>query len=135
MPDEDIMDRLREIDEDEIVGEEVTLDDDLDFEGLDDMDNPPFDAGAAPSVAPAIAPPAPKTRGAREVKMEKPAKKPAARTKSSKSKTKEAAKDTLVNAETSVTEVEEVVVKAKVLRIVVDKVIIEPGNNISLSSS
>jgi len=34
-----------------------------------------------------------------------------------------------------VTEVEEVVVRAKVLRIVADRVVIEPGNNISLSSS
>ncbi len=36
-------------------------------------------------------------------------------------------------AETSVTEVEEVVVRTKTLRIVADRVIIEPGNNISFS--
>jgi len=60
MPDEDIMDKLMEIDDDEILGEEVNPDDDLDFEGLDDMDNP--SAVSAPSAAPAITPPAPQTR-------------------------------------------------------------------------
>lgn len=135
MPDEDIMDQLKEIDEDEILGEEVSFDDDLDFEGLDDMDSP---SAAAPTTPPAVAPPAPQTKSDGSGEAEKPAaKKSSAKPKStSKPKVaKKTAQDAPAQAEESVTEVEEVVVRAKILRIVADKVIIEPGDNISLSSS
>lgn len=152
MPDEDIMDKLTEIDEDEILGEEINIDDDLDFEGLDDLDNPP---AAAPAAAPAIAPPGPRTEASSgEAKPEKPA----VRKSRAKSKPKTApspgfggggpppppaagsdvappaAPDNVIPpAETSVTDVEEVVVRAKVLRIVADRIIIEPGDSISFS--
>lgn len=139
MPDEDIMDQLKKIDEDEILGEEVNFDDDLDFEGLDDMDNLSADIEIA---SPAVAPPAPQARAAApdEAKSEKPtAKKSSVRAKPSEKATTKPAKETspksAAQVKTSVTEVDEVVVRAKVLRIVADRVIIEPGDNISFSSS
>lgn len=132
MSDEDIMDKLTEIDEDEILGEEVDLSADLDFEGLDDMDSP---SAAAPATAPAIAPPAPRTRAASDAKTEKPAKKPSRKSSKSKLPVQEATvQEPPARAET---EVEEVVVRAKTLRIVAERVIIEMGdvgdNNISFS--
>lgn len=151
MPDEDIMDKLTEIDEDEILGEEVSFDDDLDFEGLDDLDSPP---AAAPAAAPAIAPPSPRTAASSgEAKSEKPTARKS-RAKPSKPKAERPGLDDGCTAPPAtaadndgeppvppdaippvetVTNVEEVVVKAKVLRIVADRVIIEPGNNISFS--
>lgn len=131
--DEDIMDQLKKIDDDEILGEEINLDDDLDFDGLDDMDNE-----SSTVVAPTIAPPAPRTETSHsKVKTtsgeSEPVVKPAAKKASKRPKTTKPVEESPAQAETSVTEVEEVVVRAKTLRIIADKVIIEPGNNISFS--
>lgn len=136
MPDdEDIMDQLRKIDEDEILGEEVNLDDDLDFEGLEDIDN-------EPSTMATIAPPAPRTESSggevessggevdtdSGVRGTKPAAKKVSKPKLSKSKTTKPAQEPPAQADASVTEVGEVIVRTKTLRIVAEKVIIEPGD-------
>ncbi len=135
MPDEDIMDQLKEIDDDEILSQEVDPDADLDLDGLDDLDGP---SAAAPPRAPAVAPPAPRTAassGKAKTEKEKLA------SKRSKSKQPKASTDAVAQVEISAesvapvaeTEADEVVVRAKTLRIVADKVIIEMGGNISFS--
>jgi len=136
MPDEDIMDKLMEIDEDEILSEEFNLDDDLDFEGLEDMDNPPEPSPVVAPPSPQLSVPAPESKSKKTA-----AKKSPVRVKPQKKPLAKSVPETPVHvpphagAETSVTEVEELIVRAKVLRIVASKVIIEPGDNISLSSS
>lgn len=147
--DEDIMDQLRKIDEDEILSEEIDLDDDLNFDGLGDMDN------ESPPVA-TIAPPSPRTEASggdaessggdaesnvgeaessgggadtdSAVPAAKPVAKKASKSKSSRPKTTKPAQEPPAQADTSVTEVGEVIVRAKTLRIIAEKVIIEPGN-------
>ena len=136
MPDEDIMERLNDIDEDEIVGQEVTIDDELDFEGLGEIDNDTVPSPLAPDST-AIAPPAPRAEADAEVKSDvkdESATKKSSKPKSSKPKaTTKSVREIPARTGTSVTDTEELVVRAKILRIVADKIIIEPGANISFS--
>ena len=113
--DADILNELSEIDD--IVGEEVTFDEaDLDF----DLEGEP-----------AVQPPGPRAkRPEPEAKQPEPeAKQPGKATQRPKAKKPKGESKTVVeSAKDSVTEVDEVVVRAKRLRIVADKVIIEPGD-------
>jgi len=122
--DADILSELSEIED--IPGEDVTFDEaslDLDFD--DDID---------PPSKPAVRPPAPvaekpKTKNPEPSKAE--AERPKPKTKNPESSKAEAEKPKakkIPPAESSVTEVDEVVVRAKRLRIVADKVVIEPGD-------
>ena len=120
--DADILNELSEIDD--IVGEEVTFDEaDLDF----DLEGEP-----------AVQPPGPRAkRPEPEAKQPEPeakqpepeAKQPGKATQRPKAKKPKGESKTVVeSAKDSVTEVDEVVVRAKRLRIVADKVVIEPGD-------
>ena len=142
--DADILSELSEIDD--IVGEEVTFDEaDLDF----DLEGEPAavqpEAEQPESKAPANRPEAKKPKAeqpdkaAKRPEAEQPDKAPAKRpeaeqpdkspAKRSEAKEPKAGPKTVVErAKDSVTEVDEVVVRAKRLRIVADKVIIEPGD-------
>lgn len=139
MPDEDIMEQLKGIDEDEIVGQEVSSDDeiDLDFEGLGEADDNSAPSPLVPNST-TIAPPAPRAEAKPDAEVKPDVKDESATKKSSKPKSSKPKATTKSVREipaqgTSVTDTEELVVRAKILRIVADKIIIEPGVNISFS--
>jgi len=126
--DADILNELSEIDD--IVGEEVTFDEaDLDFDLEGEPAAQPEPEAKQPE--PEAKQPEPEAKQPEpEAKQPEPeAKQPGKATQRPKAKKPKGESKTVVeSAKDSVTEVDEVVVRAKRLRIVADKVVIEPGD-------